>query len=173
MRAKEIKIYKFSELPDDAKDKAIEWYASASCHDEWWQNTYEDAESVGIKIKGFDCDRGNKIDGAIINCSARECAEAIKKSHGDTCETYKLADAFLIARDKIVDEAPRDENGDFESEYDLDAALDEIEAEFERAILEEYLSILRREYDFVTSREYIIDAIEANEYEFTEEGKIA
>jgi hypothetical protein len=45
--------------------------------------------------------------------------------------------------------------------------------EFKYALLEEYLSMLRREVDYMQSTEYIEEGIRANEYEFTEDGKRA
>lgn len=50
--------------------------------------------------------------------------------------------------------------------------LDDLDAAFARALSEEYLSILRQEYDYQTSEEAIKGTIEANDYDFTEDGKI-
>jgi len=37
---------------------------------------------------------------------------------------------------------------------------------------EEYLSLLRQEYEYLTSKDAIVETIQANDYEFTEEGKL-
>jgi len=54
-----------------------------------------------------------------------------------------------------------------------DEKLDELGEEFTKAILEEYLSMLKKEYEYLTSDEAVKEMIEANEYEFTEKGKRA
>jgi hypothetical protein len=43
MREEVIKVYKFNELDDRAKQKAREWYTGCDYpHDDWWDWTYED-----------------------------------------------------------------------------------------------------------------------------------
>jgi hypothetical protein len=94
------------------------------------------------------------------------------ENHGENCDTRTLADEYLKDHDKIIDEAERDEDGELADEYTVDKLLDELNAEFQRALGEEYLSILRKEYEYLTSEEAIIETIQANEYEFTEDGKM-
>lgn len=170
MRIKETKVYQYDELSDKAKEKARDWFREASSGYEWWESTYEDAENVGIKISGFDIGRGSYCKGKFISGS-EETAHKIEKEHGETCGTYKKARAYLAERDRIIDAAPKDESGDVENEGDLDAALDEADADFLRDILEDYRIILSKEYEFQQSDETIAENIRANEYEFTENGK--
>jgi hypothetical protein len=172
MRIMETKIYQYDELSDKAKEKARDWFREASSGDEWWESTYEDAENVGIKISGFDINRGNYCKGKFIS-GAEETAWKIEKEHGETCETFKTAKAFLKERDRIVDEAPKDENREFESERELDAALNECESDFLRSILEDYRILLQKQYEYVNSDECVEETIRANEYEFEESGKCA
>ena len=103
---------------------------------------------------------------------AHETARLIVENHGEMCDTRKLADEYLKDHDKIIDEAEKDEDGELSDEYAVDKLLDEIEKEFARALGEEYLSILRQEYEYLTSEEVIKETIEANDYDFTEEGRI-
>jgi hypothetical protein len=172
MRIKEIKVYQFNELSDKAKQRAMDWYRDASYGDQWWEGIYEDAENVGIKITSFDCDRGNYIKGDFIS-GAEETAHKIEKDHGEICDTYKTAKAYLAERDTIIASAPKDENGDFENERELDGKLDDCDKEFLRSILEDYLSILRKEVEDYYSDERVTENILANEYEFDENGKRA
>lgn len=88
------------------------------------------------------------------------------ENHGETCETYKTAEAFLAERDEAVNTAPKDENGDFEDEYELNQKLDDIESDFLSNICEDYRIILTNEYEYLTSKEAIVETIEANEDEF-------
>lgn len=154
--------YKFEELSEEAQEKAIEklWDLNVNC--EWWDCIYDDAARIGLKITGFDLDRGGYCYGKLTT-SAKDCTEKIIKDHGETCDTYILAQQFLADLAALGDE----ENDDF----DL-AAKEDLEIEFERALKEEYLSILRKEYEYLTSEEAIKETIAANEYEFDEEGNL-
>jgi len=166
------KVYKFEELSEEAQDKALNDLANFEVDREWWDNTLDyDAKYIGLQIDSFDIDRGNSIKGSFI-ASAEETAHKIESDHGESCDTYKTAKQYLKDRDEAINTCPRDENGDID-EYECDKRLDELDSEFLRAILEDYLVILRHEYENITSREYLLDLIEANEWEFTEDGRLA
>jgi hypothetical protein len=163
-------VYEFNELSDKAKEKARDWYRDGAFLDEWWLFTYEDAERAGLKIESFGLDRSRHAEGKLIT-SARECAESIIKDHGEACETFKTAQAFLKERDEIVDTANRDENGELDSVKELDDALDRCESEFLKSILEDYSIILQKESEYIVSDEAVDENITANGYTFTKDGK--
>lgn len=164
-------VFKFDELTEEGRQAAIEGLYNINVDHEWWDGIYEDAKNVGLQIDGFDTDRGNYIQGQML-LDHREMAEAIARDHGEECDTRKLSEAFIVDYDEIVDTSPKDENGDHENEHELDRKLDALEEEFERAIKEEYLSTLSKEYEYLTSGEAILETIEANDYEFTADGKL-
>jgi hypothetical protein len=161
-------IYQFDELSDQAKEKARDWWRGLLCYDEWWQSVYEDAEQVHIEITSFDLDH-HEIAGR-FTIEPHLVADEIQNNHGEECETYKTAGAYLQDRDKLVDEWPRDDDGEFENEGDLDDRLDELDAEFLQSILEDYRIMLRKELEYQESAENVDEAIRANEYEFYEDG---
>ena len=163
--------YKLNELTHSAREKVLEKLWDINVDHEWWDCTYKDAKNIGLDVQEFDLNRRQICEGKFIE-SARECAEQIIKEHGDKCETYTTAAAFLKSRDEIVDTTERDENGDFANEWELDKKLDEIEAEFLHDILEDYRIILQKEYEYLTSEAAIIETIEANDYEFTGDGRL-
>jgi len=164
-------LYQFDELSEQAKQAAMEKLYDINVDHGWWDCTYDDAEGVGCKITGFDIGRPQMCD---LTCDdAVETSGKIMENHGESCDTYKLAESFLQERDEIVNAAERDEDGELADEYALDKKLDEVEAEFVRALSEEYLSLLRNDYEYLTGEEAILESIEANEYEFTEDGKLA
>lgn len=171
MKQKVINIYSFSELDENIQGKAIEKLYDINVNYEWWESTYDDAKEIGLKITGFDIDRDNYCKGAFTN-DACYTANKILESHGNTCETYKDAEEFLKVRDELINTAPKDENGAFEDETDLDRSLDNLENCFLHTLLEDYRIILSNEYEYLTSKEAILETIEANEYEFDEEGNI-
>lgn len=163
-----IDVYSFDELSEDAKQKAIENLWDINVDHEWWDCIYEDAKNIGIEITGFDIDRGNYCSGDILT-SHYEVAEAILKEHGEQCETYKTAQTYLSQRHELTENAVRDENDEMSTEDD--ARLDDLESDFKKSLLEDYRIMLRKEYEYLTSKEQIIDTIKANEYTFTEDGK--
>jgi hypothetical protein len=171
METRTYTVYKFNELPEAARDKVLDRYAYLNVEHDWWEFTFEDAARVGIKIEEFDIDRGSYCRGKFL-WEAPPVADAIIEEHGENCETRKTAEAFIKERDEAVDTAPRDENGDFVDEYALDRKLNEIEEEFKKSIFEDYRIILQKEYEHLTSEEAIIETIEANDYDFTIDGRI-
>jgi hypothetical protein len=185
-------VYTFDELPEEAKQLAIQNYWDINVDYEWWDFTYEDVATIGLKIEGFDV-AGNKYVEGKLTEYAIEVARNILKDHGPMTETYKLAEQYLqdrkevIALERIADaqlfaddlcKAGKDDfqwNGLIYQNYvldDEDIDTEDIDQEFERALKEEYASILQNEYEFLTSEEQIIETMTANEYDFTIDGKI-
>ena len=83
MRTIRTKVYKFSELSDKAKQKAIEKFYDINVDYDWWESVYEDAKNIGLKITGFDIDRASYCNGDFI-LSACEVAQNISNKHGET-----------------------------------------------------------------------------------------
>jgi len=153
--------YKFEELTDDAKRKAIENLYDINVDFEWWDSIYDDAKTIECTIKEFDIDRGSYCK--LVCNDAHKTARLIVENHGETCDTRKLADEYLKAHANLG----RDDGGDIFTDL-----LENLDAEFARALGEEYLSLLRQEYEYLTSEDAIVETIQANEYEFTKDGKL-
>jgi len=170
---KTYKVYQFEELSEEAKPVAIDWWRESSCSDEWWEYVYEDAENVGIKITGFDCDRGNFCTFDKNNFDADEVSQKILKDHGETCETYDDAETYQSDKAELIEQAEKDEDGDFVDEYELDEKLAELAEELKTNLQNDYLKMLRNEHEDYFSDKRITENIEANEYEFLEDGSRA
>jgi hypothetical protein len=169
---KKTEVYPFDELTDDAKQTALEQLADINVDFEWWEFTYEDAANVGIKITGFDLDRGSYCEGDFI-LDAEEVANKIIAEHGESCETYKTAKDFLDAAKVIKEKFESDVNYDPEyKEYNESDDYEDAVEEFKQFILEDYRIILQHDYEYLTGEEAIVRTIEANDYEFTADGKI-
>ena len=169
-----ITIYKFDELSDKAKEKARDWYREGALEYDWWDGVYEDAKNIGLKIASFDTDRGNSIEGDFKD-DAESCAKAILKEHGKDCDSYKLADEYLETHKALrtqFDEACEADD-DPVLIRKLDEGLVELDAEFKRAILEDYLDTLKKEVEYRMSDESVDESILANEYDFLGSGKRA
>ena len=55
----------------------------------------------------------------------------------------------------------------------IDDSMDEdMDDDFRKELSDDYFHTLRNEYDYLTSREAIIESIESNEYEFDESGSL-
>lgn len=170
MKIKTIKLYEFSELSEEAKQKAIENLYDCNVNYDWWESVYEDANNIGLKITGFDLDRGSYCKGD-FNLSANEVAQNIFNNHGEQCETYKTATKFMDEWQPVFDEYMDENSPNYESSESEDKLTD-LEDDFLKSLLEDYRIMLTKEYEYLTSKEAIIETIESNEWTFTENGKL-
>ncbi|KKK62812.1 hypothetical protein LCGC14_3000600 [marine sediment metagenome] len=145
MRTTETTIYKFTELPEEAQQKAVEKLFDINVNYEWWDTTLDDAATIGLKIETFDTER-HDITGDLMYDPAR-VKQLVMEHHGKVCDTYKYVMGF-----------------------DMRTNVDN--HDFEYGLLQEYLSMLRREFEYQTSEEAIIETILANEYEFYIDGEL-
>lgn len=170
MKTIEIKLYSFDELSDDAKQKAIESLSDINVDYNWWQWTYEDAKNIGLKITSFDLDRRRHATGEFI-LSACEVAQNIFNQHGEMCETYKTATNFMEQWQPVFSNYLDETHKDYESR-ESEELMQELEDEFLESLLEDYSIMLQNECDYLQSDEAIIETIRANDYDFTENGKL-
>ncbi len=161
MKIKSYTVYKFKELSEEAQQKAIEKLYDINVDCGWWEFIYEDAETIGLKITGFNIDRGAYCKGDFIE-SPLTVIKLIKENHGESCETYKTACQY----EKLILECPKDEEGE-----PIEGELEVIEDDFRNSLLEDYRIMIEQEYEFLTSKEAIIETIQANNYDFTDKGK--
>jgi hypothetical protein len=173
MRTIEKTVYSFSELNDEQKQVAVDKLRDINVDHEWYEWTVGDAKDIGLAIDTFDLYRRD-ISGEFID-DGQHAAGLIVKEHGEGCETHKLAQAYLTGRAELVkkySDGINTELVDYDKEDEFDSEIEEFDKEFLHELLEEYLAILRREEEYLTSDEAIIETIEANEYEFNEDGSI-
>ena len=167
MKTVKVKVYEYAELNDEAKEKALDWFLNACANDAmWWEDTKEDAKTVYIKLVGVDVGRGCSIEGSLTQ-SPSAVAQKIVSEHGPKCETHKTAKAFLDWEAKHGHESDHDDD---ETTQWFDER-ENMEETFEHDILEDYLSMARRNFEYEQSKEYLEEGIEANGYTFTEDGK--
>jgi len=171
MKTIKIELYKFSELSEKSQQYAIDTNYTINVDYEWWKFVYEDMKTVFLKCSEFDTDRGSKCILTFME-SAENTAHLIEDNHSESCDTYVEAKDYLSKRGLLINDAPKDENGDFESEYDLDNDLDSLDLEFLHNLQECYLIMLKKEYEYLISKESIKESIICNEYDFTIGGEI-
>ena len=167
----ETKVYPFDELSDEAKQAAIENLYDINVDYAWYEPTYDDAEVIGLVITEFDA---NHCDGQWTE-DAEDVAKLIIENHGEDCETRKDAEEFIVqvGRAQAIFEAMRVPPYDSSyHEFDESDEYEELCEEFLAAICEDYSIILQKAYEYLSTEEAIIETIKANEYEFTEAGKL-
>lgn len=144
---KTINVYNYQDLleNEDLKRKVLDKLSDINVDYGWWEFIIEDAENVGIKITGFDTYRGTISGDNYL--SYAEIKLKILSDHGKTCETYKTVKSYDLRK------------------------LGEGEDMFQM-LLENYLSILKKEYEYRTSEKSILESIESNGYEFDENGNL-
>jgi hypothetical protein len=145
-----FKVYKFDELPEDGKEKAIEKLWNINVDHDWWDCEYDDAENIGIEISSFDIYRKD-IQGRLL-VNAIDVKRNILKDHGKSCETVATVNDWDFRTRKEDDE-------DFDHN-------------FLSNLLQNYLTILNNSYEYLTSKEGIIEAIKANDYDFLDNGDL-
>lgn len=148
-RTIEQTVYTYQDLllNEDLKRKVLQKLWDINVDYEWWEFIFDDASNIGIKILEFD------LDHHYIKALAPEHTATIKqnviKNHGKNTDTYKTV-----------------------MKYDLRKGEDEA-TDMVEELYKDYLIMLRREYEYLTSEEVIMETIEANEYEFDEDGNIS
>ena len=170
MRTIRIKLYKFNELSESAKQKAIESLYDINVDYDWWESIYEDAENIGLKLTSFDLDRNRHAKGE-FNLAANEVAANIFRDHGEDCQTYKTAASFMAEWEPVFNNYMDENHEDYESN-ESEEKLNDMEDDFLNSLLEDYRIMLNKEIEYQNSDEYIIETIEANDYEFTQDGKL-
>src|SRR5690606_23530752 len=196
MRTEQVKVFKFSELSEEAKERARAWYREGGLDYEWWDSIYEMFKTGGLLLgininqiyfSGF-CSQG---DGA---CFTGEYAykkgwrAELKKEFGGELLTifenigqqlqdtqkqyfYKLS-ASVAHNGYYYHELCTDINVKLEdSFYPPDTAEREIK-DILRQFMQHTYSCLEKEYDYLNSDESVDESIINNDYEFTGEGKI-
>ena len=180
---KVITLYKFDELDEKAQELAINGLQNINVDIDWWGSTYECAKLIGLEIQGFCLNYGT-VKGK-LNEYLLDVCKSIREIYGRDHRIFRAATAYhkqyiavFIEWHKIQTQQadpsashwkPKDWLADFKREDEAQ----EIEADFTKALLEDYLIILRDEYEYQTSREQIVESIKANDYLFTELGELA
>ena len=164
-------LYKFDELTEENQVKALLNLYDINVDHSWRESTYEDAEQIGLNITSFDLDRKSYVEGEFI-LSACEVAQNIFNNHGNHCETYKTAESFMLEWQPVFDDYMDEKSEHYESAEQEDKLL-ALESEFLKSLQEDYRIILQKDYDYLVSDEAAKETIEANDYEFNVDGKLA
>ena len=186
MKTIEIKLYQFNELSEKAQERALEDFRYINVDNDWWFDyIMEDVKELCLSIEEFDIYRRDCEVAFLYN--ADETIKAIKENAGGELllianeyeqqvkelfkaySDYEKYQEWLRERDYTLDDLEFEDWVLEETEYEEDK--ENIYIEFLKELGEYYLSELQSSYDYHMSNESVIGTIEANEYEFTENGK--
>ena len=163
MRKIEVMLYEFRELNESAKEKAIERFRDFNVDYDWWSNTYDGMAECGIVIHEFDTHRGT-IWSDIPD--KYETAKTVISDWGEKSDFHVLSKQFLLDREALIEKYG-------EPFILLDDESDLLKSKYHYDLNEEMLKMLREEYEYLTSDEAVIESIEINNYEFTEDGTLS
>lgn len=182
-------LYQFAELSDDAQQHAIEKLWDVNVDYDWWEFAYETIQKAGeclgidCTVSGFDLDRGAYVALSGRYRYRKDWRAALAQEFGDdTLATLaKIGDELQAAQRPAFYSASaelrrpyygRDGTGyDIDQEKGADVTDNLIDAL--RSFEHWALTLLRREYEYLTSDDAIKEMIEANEYEFDQDGNLA
>jgi len=163
MKTIEIKVYRFDELDKQTKEKVIENYRYINVDNTFWYDCIkEEFNSLGLEIKEFDLDRGNYAKIYIDNFE--DTSNYIIKEFGDSVLIKQTAKNYINEYEKI--------QANFKEDEDVEREVELLDDQYEKEYSEDILSYLRSSYDWEISDEAITETIEANDYDFTTDGKI-
>ena len=205
MRTIEIKLYKFEELSEEAKQKVIEKMYDINVDDAfWYEFIYEDFEEKA-KQAGFDVSRGKRElniywsgfwsqgDGAMFEYDGLDKSLLIE--FVDQLKLSPMRKQWL--KSQVIISGNGKHSGhyyhenccyhsiNFEPNFQWSEAInfnnwiESFIEEFENFVIDKYKDLckelyrsLEKEYEYQTSKEAIIETIQANDYEFTEDGTL-
>jgi len=181
---KTYKVFKFSELEKETQEKVIEKLYNINVEYDWWADDciYEEiAEKYGLGIDMseicFDLDRSNFCYFETYNHGQKDnytkgifidnYSKFIKKAGLKENKALKENDFYIDHKHYGGGDGKNYIEGDNLTEKELEKLETCLES-----FTEEILSQLKRNYNYLTSEKSIIDTIEANEYDFLENGEM-
>jgi len=191
MRTIETKVYEFDELTDEAKETAVEQvrtsYYNYNNFAEW---AIDDCALLEPKHDELNELFGSKYEFPLLKNTRKNiyfstdrdwflsCEEAIEVQNIEQFLTWLGLPTELINDDDFSYEifTPRYRNADTTIQFDgyaseYDAVIGEAIDKFESHI-DDVLRRIEQDIDYHFTDEAIIEDIEANDYEFTEDGSI-
>ena len=163
MKTIEIKVYKFEELDKQTKEKVIDNYRNINVEDfQWYDWIKDDFNRLGLEIQEFDLGRRNYAKIYIENFE--DTSNYIIEEFGDSVLIKQTAKNYLKELKEIV--------SNFKEDEDIDREFETLDKKYQHEFEADILSYLRANYEWEITDEAVINTIEANDYDFTIQGKI-
>ena len=181
MREMNVTVYSFAELSDEAKERVLNEFCGINVEFNWWEDSFDEIRAagklLGLRISDIHFDTDSYCTFDAHYRYARGAAKAIQAEFpwaDDLC--YVARDLQDLQRRRFYSLACEVTGGRSMNYYRCFRFGVDYECEDLGDILDDFAHwariLLRDEYDYLTSDEAVKEAIEANEYEFTEDGKL-
>ena len=179
-----IEAYKITELESSAKERALAWLAETLDY-EWWAGIYDDAKEAG-KCLGIDIDNiyfsgfYHQGSGCCFSgyYSYRKGWKKAINDYANDDELVRIGQALQDIQRPVFYELGGDIRGDeryWRTRIDLhwqysehEQAINDVLSNFADWIYNN----LRREYEWLSSEEQLIESAQANGYLFDKSGRI-
>jgi len=172
MRIAQMRVYQFDELSEKAKEEALQKLRDINVDYDWWEPYYEgfreELRKIGIEAEdfGFDLGRGAYL---YINKGYFTDEERFLKLAGVDLRRREAKDALQYGIELCTKHLG---GGDAYNYCDPNNLEDVNICEYLKDVLRGFWEELRCAYNYLISDEAVIETIEANEYEFTEQGEL-
>jgi len=183
MRTIRTKVYKFDELTPAAQNKAIEKLYDINVDHSWWEYGLENMvnmlsengfENAKIQFSGFSSQGDGASFDADINVSHFCNDRRIVKIAEEYCHFHiaksSFANHYSHERTRYV------EYNSLEAKsVRINEALQQLSETIEQrrlSLSKQIYKDLEQEYEYLTSKEAVIETIQANEYEFYQDGTL-
>ena len=181
MREMNVTVYAFAELSDDARERAINAFRDINVEFDWWDDSYDMIRTAG-KLLGLEID-DISLDTdlyCIFNADyeyARGAAKAIQAEFPHATDLHDVARKLQdLQKRHFYSLSCAVKEGRTTNRYSCFRFGEDYECEDLGDILDDFAHwariLLRDEAEYLTSDEAVKETIEANEYEFTEGGKL-
>jgi hypothetical protein len=160
-------LYKFNELSDEAKEKAVSKLYDINVNHDWWEDEFacfkDGLKQKGVTVKNiYFTGFSSQGDGACFTTEKIHCENI----------TYWVYQSGRYYHENTMKLEYEIENGVTDEEFNLLKEKAESFLEDCKEQARELYRDLESTYNYLTSEAAIIETIEANDYEFTEEGKL-
>jgi hypothetical protein len=199
MRTIEITAYKFDELQNDAKEKAMDWYRDGNLDYDWWDCVYDSFKEKSKEV-GFDVTKmyfsgfWSQGDGAMFEYDYID--DKLRMLFIDSLKLTPMRKQWLINNTTISGKGKHRghynhekccahsiywevDNGDLHWSTNFYKWIESFSDELEEYVIDLYeelcgdlYSSLEKEYEYLQSDEVVKESIIANDYEFDEYGNI-
>lgn len=182
MRTIETKVYQYSELSEEAKEKARKWYRDGALDYEWWDSSFDwfraTGKAIGFEIKDiFFSGFWSQGDGASFT-GTYSYRPGWRKALAETCtdkDVTEIAGTLTeIQRPHFYRlTASLSKSGHYSHSHTMQIAADDCEEQLldaARSFADWIYRQLEKEYEYLLSDDVVAESIVANEYEFTEDG---
>ena len=181
MREMTVTVYSFAELSDDAQERALDEFRDINVEFNWYEDTFYTiraaGELLGLEIGGihFDTDSCCIFDAHYRY--ARGAVKAIQAEFPHATDLHDVARKLqALQKRHFYSLSCAVTEGRSMNYYRCFRFGEDYECEDLGDIIDDFAHwawiLLRGEYKRLTSDEAVKEAIEVNEYEFTEEGKL-